>query len=130
MLKFIRHLEHMLSSQSANFQTSVDDMFPELQKGIASTGHIIKTIVPNQTIISEGKHEFNTILMVVLILFCWPGAIIYYFKSKRSILSVIVTRHNETGCTVTINSNGNAGDIMTEYIFSNLKKNDGNLDTV
>ena len=52
-----------------NFKRSPEDIFPDLQKGIISTGHTIKTIVPSQTIISEGKREFNTILMVVSILF-------------------------------------------------------------
>ena len=119
-----------MSSQSINFKTSQEDIFPEIQKGIMSIGHgyNIKTIVPNQTIISEGKHEFDNRLMVVLALFCWPGAIIYYFASKRSSLSVIVTKHNETECTVAINSNGKVGDKITEYLFSNLKKNEEKLE--
>lgn len=111
-----------MNSQSVNFQTSQEDIFPELEKGIISTGHIIKTIVPNQTIISEGKHEFSNVLMVVLILFCWPGAIIYYFASKRSSLSVVVTKHNETGSTIAINSNGDAGDIMMNIFLTIYKK--------
>ena len=115
-----------MSSRSVNFQTSQEDIFPELQKGIISSGHKIQTILPNQTIVSEGKHEFNTFLMVGLILLCWPGAIIYYFISEKSNLSVIVTKHNETGCTVVINSNGDAGNTIMEYIFSNLQKNEEN----
>jgi len=47
--------------------------------------------------------------MVVLILFFVPGAIVYYFISNKKTLSVIVTKHNETGCKVNINSEGKQG---------------------
>jgi len=118
-----------LSSQSTNFERSPEDIFVDLQKGIVSAGHTIKTIVPNQTIISEGKREFNTILMVVLILFLWPGAIIYYFTSKRGVLSVIVTKHNEMGSSVTINSNWNGGDKIITSIFFYLHKHEEKPET-
>ena len=118
-----------MSSQSTNFERSPEDIFVDLQKGIISAGHTIKTIVPNQTIISEGKKEFNTILMVVLILFLWPGAIIYYFTSKRGSLSVLVTKHNEMGSSVTINSNSNGGDKIITYIFFHLHKHEEKPET-
>ena len=118
-----------MSSQSTNFERSPEDIFVDLQKGIAWAGHTIKTIVPNQTIISEGKREFNTILMVVLILFLWPGAIIYYFTSQRGGLSVIVTKHYEMGSSVTINSNWKGGDKIITYIFFYLHKHEEKPET-
>jgi len=113
-----------VSSQSTNFERSPESIFVDLQKGIVSAGHTIKSAVPNQSIITEGGRDYNGILMVVLILFLWPGAIIYYFTTQRSSLSVIVTKHNETGTTVTINSNGKAGDKITEYLFLHIHKHE------
>jgi len=115
-----------MNSRSVNFQTSQEDIFPELQKGVTAGGHTIKTMTPNQTIISEGGRNYNPILIVLLILFCWPVAIIYYFTSKRISLSVNVTTHNKTGSTVTLISNVKYGERIMEYIFSNLQKNEEN----
>jgi len=111
-----------MSSDTINLQKSPEDIFPELQNGITSARQTIKTIVPNQTIVSEGKREYSNLLMVVLILFLWPGAIVYYFTSERTTLTVIVTKHGDTGSTITINSNGKVGDEITKYIFHNLQK--------
>ncbi len=108
-------------SDSIELHTSVEDIFPILQQAIISTGHTIKTIVPNQTVVSEGSRDFSWILMVVLILFFIPGAIVYYFISKRRTLSVIVTKHNETGCKVNINSDGCDGDKTMKAIFYDLQ---------
>ena len=118
-----------MSSQSTNFERSPEDIFADLQKGIVSAGHTIKTVVPNQTIISEGGRNYNPVLLAVLILFLWPGAIIYYFTSKRSSLSVIITKHNEMGSTVTINSNGRDGDKIITYIFHHMKKHEEKPET-
>ncbi len=118
-----------MSSQSTNFERSPEIIFADLQKGIVSAGHTIKSAVPNQSIITEGGRDYNVILMVVLIFLLWPGAIIYYFTSQRSSLSVIVTKHNETGTTVTINSNGKAGDKITEYLFLHIHKHEEEPET-
>src|SRR3990172_10036332 len=107
-----------------NFERTPEDIFVDLQQGIVSAKHKIKTITPNQTIISEGGRDYNPILLVILILFLWPGAIIYYFTRERSSLSVFVTKHNEMGSTVTINSNEKDGDKIIKYIFENLQKHE------
>ena len=112
------------TSESLELSTSPEDIFPRLQQGVISANHKIKTVVPNQTIVTEGKHDFATWIMVLLILFCWPGAIIYYFASKRSSLTIIVTKHGESGCTITINSNGKDGDKVRKYMFYHLQQNE------
>ena len=112
----------MESSDSIQLSISPEEVFPRLQQGVVSANHKIKTIVPNQTIITEGRHDFKTWAMVLLILFCWPGAIIYYFASKRSSLTIIVTKHGEGGCEITVNSNGKDGDEVRKYLFFHLQK--------
>ncbi|MFB5608440.1 MAG: hypothetical protein ACE5RI_05005 [Candidatus Nitrosomaritimum yanchengensis] len=102
--------------------TTPDLIFPRLQNGVASVGHTIKSIVPNQTIISEGKRDFSTVLMVILILFLWPAAIIYYFHSKRSSLTIVVTDEKNGRCKITVNSNGKDGEAIKESMFDKLQK--------
>ena len=112
----------MESSDSIILKTTPEAVFPRLQNGIASVGHKITTIVPNQTIVSEGKRDFSTLVMVLLILFLWPAAIIYYFHSKRSSLTIVVTDENNDSCKITVNSNGDDGNDIRERMFEKLQE--------
>jgi len=48
--------------------------------------------------------------VIILAILIWPAAIVYYFTRQRSSVAVITTSNNDSGCKVTINSNGKTGD--------------------
>ena len=119
----------METSDSIELQITPEDIFPRLQQGIVVLhGQKITTIVPNQTIVSEGARNYNNVLMVVFILFLWPAALIYFFTSDRSRVMIIVTKHGELGCRITINSNGKRGEEVRKYMFLHLREKPEDLE--
>ena len=110
-----------MGSRSIDLQASVEDTFPKIQQRIGTSGFEIKTIVPNQTIIAEGGREFKWRWMILFIILVWPAAIIYYFTRKMSSVSITITPSKETGCKVTITSNGKKGDEVMQMIVDILQ---------
>ena len=100
---------------------SVDDTFPKIQQAIGQSEYKIKTIEANKSVIAEGNREFSWPIVIILAILIWPAAIVYYFTRQRSSVAVIVTSNEDSGCKVTINSNGTTGDQVMASIVSVLQ---------
>lgn len=110
-----------MGSQSIDVKKSVDDTFPKIQQAIGQSDYKIKTIEANKSIIAEGNREFSWVIVIILAILIWPGAIVYYFTRHRSSVTVIITADTDSGCKVTINSNGKTGDDVMQSIVNSLE---------
>mgnify|MGYP000049347484 CR=1 FL=1 len=110
-----------MGSQIIDVTSSVDDTFPKIQQAIGTSDYKIKSIEANKSVIAEGGREFSWIIVIVLAILIWPGAIVYYFTRQRSSVTVIVTSSTESGCKVSINSNGKTGDDVMNIITSSIQ---------
>ena len=107
--------------QSIDVQTSVDDTFTKIQTAIGPSDYKIKSIEANKSIIAEGNREFNWAIVIILAILLWPAAIVYYFTRHRSSVTVTVTSDSDSGCKVTINSNGKTGEQVMQSIVNILQ---------
>jgi hypothetical protein len=110
-----------MGSSSIDLKESVDDTFPKIQQAIGSSDYKIKTIEANKSIIAEGNREFSWVIVIILAILIWPAAIVYYFTRQRSSVAVIITPGDDSGCKVTINSNGKTGDEVMQSIVTILQ---------
>ena len=110
-----------MGSESIDLKESVDDTFPKIQQAIGSSDYKIKTIEANKSVIAEGNREFSWAIVIILAILIWPAAIVYYFTRHRSGVTVIVNSGDDSGCKVTINSNGKTGDQVMQSIVNILQ---------
>ena len=109
-----------MGSELINIKESVDDTFPKIQQAIGQSDYKIKTIEANKSVIAEGNREFSWVVVIILAILIWPAAIVYYFTRQRSSVAVIITPNEDSGCKVTINSNGKTGDQVMASIVAVL----------
>jgi hypothetical protein len=110
-----------MGSELINVNESVEDTFPKIQQAIGKSDYKIKTIEANKSVIAEGNREFSWAIVIILAILIWPAAIVYYFTRQRSSVTVIVTPNADSGCKVTINSNGTTGDQVMASIVDTLQ---------
>lgn len=110
-----------MGSESIDLKESLEDTFPKIQQAIGSTDYKIKTIEANKSIIAEGNREFSWMIVIILAILIWPGAVVYYFTRQRSSVTVIISPNADSGCKVTINSNGKTGDKAMQSIVNFLQ---------
>jgi hypothetical protein len=110
-----------MGSELIDVKDSVEDTFPKIQQAIGKSDYKIKTIEANKSVIAEGNREFSWPIVIILAILIWPAAIVYYFTRQRSSVTVITTPNEESGCKVTINSNGTTGDHVMASIVSVLQ---------
>ena len=110
-----------MGSELIDVKKSVDDTFPKIQQAIGSSDYKITTIEANKSIIAEGNREFSWAIVIILAILIWPAAIVYYFTRHRSSVTIIVTPDGDSGCKVTINSNGKTGDQVMQSIVNILQ---------
>ncbi len=97
-------------------------VFSEIQQCVGTANYKVKTIVPNQTVIAEGKRDFSWIVIIILGLVFWPTALVYYFIRQRSNITATITKDSEDECNVTITSNGKTGDDLIEFVKDVLQE--------
>jgi len=110
-----------MGSQSIDLKESVEDVFPKIQQAIGPSDYKIKTIESNKSITAEGGREFSWAIGIVLAILLWPAAMVYYFTRQRSSVTVILSPDSDSGCKVTINSNGKSGDKVMQEIVNYLQ---------
>ena len=110
-----------MGSSIIDVKESADDTFPKIQQAIGQSDYKIKTIDANKSVIAEGNREFSWAIVIILAILIWPAAIVYYFTRQRSSVTVIVNPNEDSGCKVTINSNGTTGDHVMASIASVLQ---------
>ena len=110
-----------MGSQSVDVNSSVEDTFSKVQQAIGTENYNVTFLDPNRSITAEGKRDFSWVVMIVLILLIWPIAIVYYFTRQKSSVTVTVTSDNDSGCKVTINSNGESGERVLQTLVTTLQ---------
>ena len=104
-------------SFSIDLDIPSNEAFSEIQQCIGDVDYKVKTIIPNQSVIAEGGRDFNWIVVIILAIFLWPVAIIYYFTRQRSSITVTITINDEKSCNLTVNSNGESADHLMDLIL-------------
>ncbi len=104
-------------------KSPVSEVFSEVQQCIGKANYNVTSIVPDKMVIAEGKREFSWGIVIVLVLFVWPGAILYYFSRQKSNVTATFTRDNENECTFTITSNGKKGDNLIDLVKHVFQEN-------
>ena len=94
-----------------------NEVFSEIQQTVSDVNYKIKTIIPNQSIIAEGGRDFNWITVIILAILLWPVALVYYLTRQRSSITATITKNDEKGCNLTVNSNGESGDHVLDLIL-------------
>jgi len=111
-----------MGSFSADVKMPASEVFSEIQQCVGTANYNVKTIVPNQSVIAEGKRDFSWAIIIILALVFWPAALVYYFTRQRSSITATITKDTEDKCNVTIMSNGQSGDEIIELVRDVLKK--------
>ena len=106
-----------MPSFSIDLDIPSNEAFSEIQQCIGDVDYKVKTIIPNQSVIAEGGRDFNWIIVIILAIFLWPVAIIYYFTRQRSSITVTITINDEKSCNLTVNSNGESADHLMDLIL-------------
>jgi len=109
-----------MGSQIIDVESSAEDTFPKIQQAIGTSDYKIKTIEANKSVIAEGGREFSWVIVIVLAILLWPGAVVYYFTRQRSSVTVLVTGSDDK-CKVSINSNGESGDRVMNMISTGIQ---------
>ena len=112
-----------MGSFSANLDMSESEVFSEIQQCVGTVDYKVQSVVPNQSIIAEGKRDFSWIIVIVLAILLWPAAIVYYFTRNRSSITAIITKNDEKGCTLTVTSNGESSEGIMKLIKNSFQEN-------
>ena len=104
-----------MSSFSSELKTSPEETFSEIQQCIGTANYKIKSIIPNQSIIAEGKRDFSWAIVIILAILIWPAALVYYFTRQRSSVTVTITK-KETGSILSASSNGDSSEKLMGLI--------------
>lgn len=104
-----------MSSFSAELKTSPEETFSEIQQCIGTANYKIKSIIPNQSIIAEGKRDFSWAIVIILAILIWPAALVYYFTRQRSSVTITITK-KETGSILSASSNGDSSEKLMGLI--------------
>ena len=94
-----------------------NEVFSEIQQCVSDVDYKIKTIIPNQSIIAEGGRDFNLITVIILAILLWPVALVYNLTRQRSSITATITKNDEKGCNLTVNSNGESADHLMDLIL-------------
>ena len=84
-------------------------VFQKAQAAIAVAGFRVTNSIPSQSLSAEGSREYRLWLLILLVIFVWPVAIIYYFTRKKSSIAVGI-QDAGNAVYVTLNSSGDKGD--------------------
>ncbi len=109
-----------LSSFTLDLKTSPEEVFSEIQQCVGTANYKVKDIIPNQSVIAEGKRDFSWAIVIILAILLWPAAIVYYFTRQRSSVTASITK-NSTGCNLTATSNGHSSEDLMKLIKNNFK---------
>jgi len=120
-IKYLVYCAYFVGSQSVDVNSSVEDTFSKVQQAIGTENYNVTFLDPNRSITAEGKRDFSWVVMIVLILLIWPIAIVYYFTRQKSGVTVTVTSDSDSGCKVTINSNGESGERVLQTLVTTLQ---------
>ena len=105
-----------MASYSKDLELPANEVFSEIQQCIGSANYQVKTIIANQSVIAEGKRDFSWTIMILLILFLWPAALVYYFTRQRSSITATITQNDEKSCSLIVTSNGESGDAIIKLV--------------
>ena len=94
-----------------------NEVFSEIQRCVGDADYKVKAIIPNQSVIAEGQRDFNWIIVIILAILLWPIAIVYYLTRQRSSITATITKNDEKGCNLTVNSNGESADKVMDLIL-------------
>ncbi len=94
-----------------------NEVFSEIQQCVSDVDYKVKTIIPNQSIIAEGGRDFNWITVIILAILLWPAALVYYLTRQRSSITATITKNDEKGCNLTVNSNGESAGKLMDLIW-------------
>jgi len=106
-----------MPSISIDLDIPPNEVFSEIQQCVGDADYKINDIIPNQSIIAEGKRDFNLVIVILLAIFIWPLAFIYYFTCHRSSITATITKNDEKGCNLTVNSNGESAGKLMDLIW-------------
>jgi len=95
-----------MGSFSAELDISANEVFSEIQQCIGTADYKVQSVIPNQSIIAEGKRDFSWIIVIILAILLWPVAIVYYLTRHRSGIIATITENDEKGCSLVVTSNG------------------------
>jgi len=93
------------------------EVFPEIQQCVGDVDYKVKSIISNQSIIAEGGRDFSWVIVIILAILLWPAAIVYYFTRQRSSITATITKNDEKGCKLTVNSNGESAHEVMDLIW-------------
>jgi len=106
-----------MPSFSIDLDIPANEAFSEIQQCVGDVDYKVKTIILNQSVIAEGGRDFNWIIVIILAIFLWPVAIIYYFTRQRSSITATITKNDVKSCNLTVNSNGESADHLMDLIL-------------
>ena len=104
-----------MSSFSTELKVSTEETFSEIQQCVGTANYKIKSIIPNQSIIAEGKRDFSWAIVIILAILLWPAAIVYYFTRQRSSVTITIIK-KETGSILSASSNGDSSEELMSLI--------------
>jgi len=106
-----------MPSFSIDLDIPPNEAFSEIQQCVGDADYKVKAIIPNQSIIAEGTRDFSWVIVIILAILLWPVAIVYYFTRQRSSITATITKNDEKGCNLTVNSNGESADHLMDLIL-------------
>ncbi|RLF09573.1 MAG: hypothetical protein DRJ98_07910 [Thermoprotei archaeon] len=111
-----------MGSFTAEVKDSPENIFAMIQRTIGASGFEIKSVVPNTSIIAEGKREYRLWLLILLVLIMWPLALVYFFTRPKNTISVTISPKREgEGSVVTISTSGKKADEILQMLSTSLR---------
>jgi hypothetical protein len=104
-----------MTSFSLDLDTKSEETFSEIQQCVGTANYKVKEIIPNQSVIAEGKRDFSWAIVIILAILLWPAAIVYYFTRQRSSITATITKR-DSGCNLTVTSNGKSSEELMNLI--------------
>lgn len=112
-----------MGSFSVDLDMSANEVFSEIQQCIGTADYKVQSVIPNQSIIAEGKRDFSWIIVIILAILLWPIAIVYYLTRHRSSITATITKNDEKRCTLTVISNGESSKRIMDLIEDSFQEN-------
>ena len=111
-----------MKSQIIEAETSVNDTFSKIQQAVDLSDYKIKSIEVNKSLVAEGGRSFSWLILAVLVVLVFPGAIVYYFTRQRSSVTITILEGSDKNCKVSINSIGRSGNYVMNDIANKISK--------
>ncbi len=108
-----------MGTWTARVRENPGSVYQKAQGALTAKGLNLQRAEPGQLLVAVGHRAYRLVVLIILVLVCWPGALIYYFTRKKSSITVQIQPQGD-GSYIQVETVGETADEALGMISSGL----------